>query len=319
MKVYHLFIIGFLSSISAYTNAACYQNPNFNNLQRTLQNQTITLQYDDMRTNVVLATINTSMFSGWRSSHSGTNSDCGAWQVGRFLNGWSSTNNIAPTNIPGIGVRVGINSSNIWFPFRIAYTDQSWGFENLGWKTEIVKTGRVTTSNYIRGGQLAQFSQENTKTNSTFILSTLYMPTNGIRINVVKCTATSANYSVQLGDWFDTQFKNIGDTSEMVNIPVILTCDKGTNIKATVTSSAGYVDETTGKIKLTGANSATGIAIQLLDKNNIPIKLKVKTSLQNNIQTNEYLFNWKARYVKTANNITAGAANSTVIINISYE
>ena len=86
-----------------------------------------------------------------------------------------------------------------------------------------------------------------------------------------------------MGTWYDTQFKNIGDVSKNVDIPITLSCAAGTNIKATVTSSAGYIDVNTGKLKLSGTNPATGIGIQLLDKNNNPIKLNTKNSLQNQV------------------------------------
>lgn len=86
-----------------------------------------------------------------------------------------------------------------------------------------------------------------------------------------------------------------------------------------MTSSAGYVDTNTGKIKLSGQGQATRVAIQLLDRNSNPIKLNSKFTLQNNVAGGDYIFNWKARYIKTANNITAGTANATASVNIRYE
>ncbi|WP_449720030.1 fimbrial protein, partial [Actinomadura verrucosospora] len=59
--------------------------------------------------------------------------------------------------------------------------------------------------------------------------------------------------------------------------------------------------------------------IQLLDKNNNPIKLNTKNSLQNNVPAGDYMFNWKARYIKTADNITPGTANASATVNIRYE
>ncbi|WP_163785474.1 fimbrial protein, partial [Proteus mirabilis] len=98
--------------------------------------------------------------------------------------------------------------------------------------------------------------------------------------------------------WYDTQFKNIGDVSKSVDVPITLNCAAGTNIKATVTSSAGYIDVNTGKLNLSGTNRATGVAIQLLDKNINPIKLNTKNSLQNGVSSGDYIFGWKARYIK---------------------
>ncbi|WP_265510932.1 fimbrial protein, partial [Providencia rustigianii] len=54
-------------------------------------------------------------------------------------------------------------------------------------------------------------------------------------------------------------------------------------------------------------------------KNNNPIKLNTKNSLQNNVPSGDYIFNWKAQYIKTANSITPGSANATATVNIRYE
>ena len=40
--------------------------------------------------------------------------------------------------------------------------------------------------------------------------------------------------------------KNIGDVSKSVDVPITLNCAAGTNIKATVTSSAGYMMQIQG-------------------------------------------------------------------------
>ncbi len=124
--------------------------------------------------------------------------------------------------------------------------------------------------------------------------------------------------TINLGDWYDTQFPTVGSTSTNINIPITLNCMAGTNIKATVTSSK-YEDTATGKLALTGPDSATGVAIQLLDKNNNPIKLNTLNSLQNNVPAGDYMFDWKARYIKTADNITPGTANASATVNIRYE
>ncbi len=84
----------------------------------------------------------------------------------------------------------------------------------------------------------------------------------------------------------------------------------------------GYTSQgqgASGKLALSGADKATGVAIQLLDKNSVPIKLNTKNSLQNSVPAGDYMFNWKARYIKTADKITPGSANSTATVNIRYE
>lgn len=110
-----------------------------------------------------------------------------------------------------------------------------------------MKTGRVTQSGSLQWGKIAQAVQNNTQPkNTTWNLTSLYLPLNAIKINSLKCTTKSSNYNINMGTWYDTQFKNIGDVSKSVDVPITLNCAAGTNIKATVTSSAGYIDANTG-------------------------------------------------------------------------
>nr|WP_314265922.1 fimbrial protein [uncultured Moellerella sp.] len=186
----------------------------------------------------------------------------------------------------------------------------------------IVKTGKVLKSGYIDSGLFAWNSNRNAAaTSSSFYLtSRLTIQPNSIYINILNCSLNQTNYNIFLGDWYDTQFTNIGDSSEMVDVPISLRCMAGTNINVTVTSSNGYTDAATGKINLTaGENSAKGIAIQLLDNNGDSIKLNDKFNQTNSAPEGDYIFKWKARYIKTANTITPGTANSTATVNIRYE
>lgn len=300
--------------------AACTQNP-LNNQIRYIPNDTINLQYDNLiNNNSILRTHTVTGFSsGYGFAVSGKE-DCGGYIDKYFTNGWSvSSNNTAPTNISGIGIRVRYNGG--YFPERSSTASTSWGYPGAAnWTIDIVKTGMVASSGTIRSGNVAILSQYNTTPRTRFIANTLRFQSS-YRINVLSCSLKNSQsvYNVELGDWYDTQFANIGDTSTSVDIPITLTCMAGANIKATVTSTAGYVDINTGKLTLSGADKATGVAIQLLDKNSAPIKLNTKNSLQNNVPAGDYMFNWKARYIKTADKITPGSANATATVNIRYE
>ncbi|HCN43772.1 MULTISPECIES: fimbrial protein [Proteus] len=307
---------------STYSTAACIQNPNYKNIIVNVPNRVFNIQYDDLTTRT-LDTIKLSYLPPYTASYEGDNGLCGnAIITGRFINGWTpNSNKIAATNIPGIGIRVKMtNIGHINTSFVKDNERQKYIINNPTWVVEIIKTGRVTQSNTLMGGNLARMEQNNTLPNtSRWILSTLRIPIGSIKVNSLKCTTKSNNYNINLGTWYDTQFKNIGDVSQNVNIPITLSCAAGTNIKATVTSSAGYIDANTGKLNLSGSNRATGIGIQIVNSNNTPIKLNTKLNLQNNVSSGDYIFNWKARYIKTSNKITAGTANSVATVNILYE
>ncbi|CAG9407764.1 fimbrial protein [Providencia alcalifaciens] len=315
-----IFMLMSLFLYSQHAAAACIQNPRFMNLQFTVPNRTFSIMYDDI-TVKDLDTIVIPYGTGPMDTNASNGRDCGTTDLhGRFVNGWTPVNNFAPTNIPGISMAV-LTGANTWFNFFIpGRNPPNWNITDTQWRIVIRKTGRITQAGTLTSGRVAQLYQTNTRpTNSTWYLTTLNMSSNAIRINVLSCSTKSKTYNIDMGDWNENQFKNINDTSTPVAIPVVLTCMAGTNIKATITSNAGYVDETTGKLKLFGNNSATGIAIQLLDKNSNPIRLNYKNNLQDNVPNGDYLFNWKARYIQTAPTITPGVANSTAVVNILYE
>ncbi|HHR5901548.1 TPA: fimbrial protein [Providencia alcalifaciens] len=310
------------------TQAACQQNPQFMNLMSYMPSRTYNIPYDDLSTRD-LETITIPYGNGaYLDTPTITARDCGAtYLYGRFLSPWvPSSNRIAPSNLSGISVSVrtaapvtGGGWFNETYPppadglsgFRISHTN---------WDIVIKKTGQVTQSGSLTAGNIAYLYQTNTRpSNSTWYLTTLNIPSNSIKINVLSCSLKSPSYNIDMGDWYITQFNGVGSTSASVSIPIVLTCKPGTNIKATVTSNAGYQDALTGKLKLEGSGQANGIAIQLLDKNNSPIRLNFLNSLQNNVPAGDYIFNWKARYVQTATTITPGTANSSAMINIQYE
>ncbi|WP_040691720.1 fimbrial protein [Providencia burhodogranariea] len=313
-------ITGCLFLYSGYINAACVQNPSFNNIQSSLPSRTYTIQYDDVSVKN-LDTITVSYGPGSLTSHSTGNSTCGSSYLrGDYLNGWiPDTNKIAKTNISGIGITIqtaGIGDFNTSF----GPAANSWTVNGTNWTVVIKKTGAVTQSGTLNSGTVARLTQTNTiPSNSTWNLATLNIPANAIKINVVNCSIKNENIKINMGDWYDTQFKNIGDISTNVDIPITLSCLAGTNIKATITSTSGYINAAQGQLALSGTNKATGIAIQLVDKNNTPIPLNTKNTIVNNTPAGDYIFGWKARYIKTANTITPGSANATATVNVRYE
>ncbi|WP_323086214.1 fimbrial protein [Providencia alcalifaciens] len=319
-------VFSLLITCSGYSYSACIQNPGFNNIQAFVPARTFTVQYDDTSVRD-LGSINiTYLSAASTTTYSASNGECGnAYLNGTFVNNWSpNASNIAPSNISGVGITVATGGIGGNFNRRFGPPSAGtlgWVIYDTKWHITFKKTGQITSSNYIRSGMIARLTQTNATPSSTWYLTALNMPANTVRINVLSCSLKNSQsvYNVELGDWYDTQFENIGDTSTSVDIPITLTCMAGANIKATVTSSAGYVDINTGKLALSGADKATGVAIQLLDKNSAPIKLNTKNSLQNNVPAGDYMFNWKARYIKTADKITPGSANTTATVNIRYE
>lgn len=234
------------------------------------------------------------------------------------------------TNIPGISYYVRFVVSNCQdcpestnYPYKGSRSNYTFGSTvevPAEYKLTIVKTSNVTQSGYIDGGQIASKINKNSASGYYYLTTDLYLNSNAIYINVLKCSLNQTHYNINLGDWYDTQFKHTGDTSEAVNVPISLKCQEGTNINVTVTSTHGSEDPLMGKLNLASeANKASGIAVQLLDNNEAPIKLNEKLNQKNNTPNGEYIFNWKARYIKTSDKVTPGSANASATVNIRYE
>ncbi|MGX4743500.1 fimbrial protein [Providencia rettgeri] len=318
-----LIIIGSVFAYSAYTQAACIQNPNLRNVVVNVPARTYSLQYDDTGARD-LATIQVNFKSSPINTFSGKNGKCGnSYLYAEYVNGWvPNGNKIAASNIPGISIQVKATKIGLLNTYGPPVTSEPnhWRIDYPYWTITIKKTGQVTQGGNLKAGLVGKLTQHNPAPhNSIWNLTSLNIPAGAIKINVLKCSTKATSYNVNLGTWYDTQFKAVGTTSNSFNIPITLSCAAGTNLKVSVTSSAGYVDTNTGKIKLSGQGQATGVAIQLLDRNSNPIKLNSKFTLQNNVAGGDYIFNWKARYIKTSNNITPGTANSTASVNIRYE
>lgn len=317
-----IFAVGCVYLYSGYASAACIQNPSFNNITVNVPSRTFTLQYDDTGQRD-LETISIRYLNG-ANTYSGGDGNCGAAYLrNTYFSNWvPNTAKIAPSNIPGIGIAVStaaIGSANATFG-PLGAGNMGWYIADTVWYITIKKTGQVTTSTSIRSGSIARLTQTNTTPSGTWNLTTLNMPANAIRINVLSCSLKSTVPTINLGDWYDTQFPAIGSTSTEVAIPITLNCLAGTNIKATVTATSGTINASQGQLALSGgADKATGVAIQLIDQNNNPIPLNSKQTIKNNVAAGEYIFGWKARYIKTNDKITPGPANGTATINIRYE
>lgn len=315
----------FFFTIKAHS--ACTQNPALIDIKRDVPSRTYTLQYDDKSVKTLETIVIPYAEENITTLAKGTTCTHPATLYSNFLNGWvPGTDKVAPSNIPGIGIK--IETTAIGF-LNTSYQGNSNSSELKGefmlkspsWKVSIIKTGQVLTSGTLKSGWLANIYQKNPAPDNThnFIISTLSIPVGSIKINALSCSLKSGSaISIPLGDWYDTQFNSIGATSKSVDVPITLTCLAGTNVKAKVTSSNGYEDAATGKLALSGTGKASGIAIQLLDKNNSPVILNKLNNLQNASPAGDYILGWKARYIRTGN-ITPGTANTIATVEIRYE
>ncbi|HFF1654772.1 TPA: fimbrial protein [Providencia rettgeri] len=316
---------------SGYASAACIQNPSFNNIQVNIPNRTYIIQYDDSTVrNLETITLNFAPSGITTYLPGGNNGECGAaYLYGRYDSKWPPVNGIAASNISGIGITVSNSNLANGANFNMNHGPVGAGLMGFRfsspydpkWVVTFKKTGLVHAGGSLTSGLVARLTQGNPAPfNSTWYLSALNMPANGLQIKVLSCSLKSPVPTINLGDWYDTQFPSVGSTSTEVDIPITLTCMAGTNIKATVTATSGTVNAAQGQLALSGgADKATGVAIQIIDANKNHIPLNSKRTIKDNVAAGDYIFGWKARYIKTADKITPGPANGTATINIRYE
>lgn len=315
-KLILLFLITLIYTKTALSG--CIQNPNFKNRRITIPAETIYLQYD--APNNIFYSKYYDIGPNSNGTTQDNNGQCGQSVLyHKRLNQWTNDT----TNISGVKFTAYIAAQELTFlPGEkkvFPYNDSVLGYPNgsLKWRVEIRKQGEIKNSASLTSGAVSYYYQTNTSPSGIWDFTTIIIPPN-FNIVVLNCSLKQTNYNIELGDWYDTQFKNIGDISHDVDIPINLSCMTGTNIKTTLTAS-NIIDAASGKIGLNGADKASGIAIQLVDRNNKPIPLGVKQTQQNSATEGDYIFGWKAHYIKTNTNIAPGTANATATVNVRYE
>lgn len=315
--------IGCLFLYSGYGySAACAKNPNLNNRTEYIPARTYTIQYDDSSTKV----LDTITLNYGTAPLSITANPSGCYNIGlQLLNSPPITNSTISTSISGITFTAETAALKVSQPISVWQNSSVLAYINSpSWIIRVQKTGYVRTGGTLNArniGTLQGLGNENgVNTRWAWNLTTATLPANAMKIVVLSCSLKNNKntYDINMGDWYDTQFKNINDTQGTVAIPIALSCLAGTNIKVTVTSDT-IDNAANGRLGLTGADKATGIAVQLLNNAGTPIVLNQKLTQQDNVSQGDYIFGWKARYIKTAATITPGTANANATVNIRYE
>ncbi|MTB65508.1 fimbrial protein [Providencia sp. wls1943] len=315
--------IGCLFLYSGYGySAACAKNAKLNNRTEYIPDRTYTIQYDDSSTTV----LDTITLTYGAAPLSVTANPSGCYNIGlRLLNSAPITDTTISTSISGITFTAETAGLTVRQPFSYWYSSASLvNIRSPSWIIKVQKTGYVRTGGTLDArtiGTLQGLGNENgVNTHWIWNLTTAKLPANTMKIIVLSCSLKNNQntYNINMGDWYDTQFKNINDTQGTVDIPISLSCLSGTNIKVTVTSD-NIDNAANGRLGLVGANSAKGIAVQLLNNAGSPITLNQQFTQQDGVTQTDYIFGWKARYIKTAATVTPGTANANATVNILYE
>lgn len=246
---------------------------------------------------------------------------------------------IYQTNIPGIGVVAWAGSQSQAFPANFnsigAGLNYSWGTHRFYFS--LVKTASVVGSGAVTASSLPTVQYRIGSNN-------LLVEQGGASgsVNVIAGTCTTPDINVSMGTHFTSELTGVGTTTaqwvpvniQLNNCPaffgywsstntdgLILSTSMGTNsIQYSISPSNGVANATNGVMNLS-SGGATGMGIQLTNTSNAPVQFnKAAPSglTLNQTSSANYTINLQARYYQTGTSITAGAANATATVTLTY-
>jgi type 1 fimbria pilin/uncharacterized membrane protein YqaE (UPF0057 family) len=246
-------------------------------------------------------------------------------------------NNVYQTNVPGVGV--------------VGWAGDPPKAMPASFNSSIVGTTTVNTDwyyfSFIKIGPVSA----GTITGASLPTLQYVVGSNNLRLqlggatgslSIIAQTCTTPNVSVNLGTHFTTELSGVGTTTnQWVSVPIALnncpaffgytstSIDDGVttpgllgqnSILYSVTPNNGVADATNGVMNLS-SGGATGIGIQLTDTSSKPVQFNTATPsglTLNETNSANYTINLQARYYQTGTSITAGAANATATVTLTY-
>ncbi|MEY0878397.1 fimbrial protein [Providencia manganoxydans] len=166
-----------------------------------------------------------------------------------------------------------------------------------------------------------------------FYLSCFSVFANDVTINInggilsQSCNVSSDNLitNVYFNDLSSSDFTSVGSVSETQPISIHLENCTGNinNMSYQFSGESDKIDSTllkiSGKPNSIKDEIATGIAIEILDKNKKKISLNTKQFFNEVINTSNYDLSFNLRYKSTDSKVSSGDASSILYLDIYYE
>lgn len=235
--------------------------------------------------------------------------------------------NILKTSVDGIGVilraqnqSTGSVSSYYQFPLGYwttpYYNAKFTAYFNI--EAKLIKIGTISS------GTFASTQVGLVRTASSDYQNTYYYPVpiyiQGGNINVLACTVDNSVVNVNLGTFKKFKFNAVGYTTDPVDIPFTINCLAGTKVNITVSATADTSLGLDDLIKLSTADgSATGVAVRVTNKSSIEVKLNQSIAFGTVATAGAFDLGLQARYIQTNSEVTAGTANTTATITLTYQ
>jgi type 1 fimbria pilin len=261
----------------------------------------------------------------------------GGSSIGRIMQG-SPTNftNVWSTNIPGIGIRLYREAGSVsnFYPHDIRFSGNTNVTLNGGYfKIDIVKTAAQTGTGQLTTGLYTNYYMDGSGPGLPLLQS--IVDANSLTIVTSTCNVDSGskNKVVNLDSVTAASFGGVGSTQGEKAFDININCVGGVG-ENLLPGSAGqgivnvrfdYTQDPSnapGVIKSeTGANSASGVAVQLLTGSTTqPIKNGDAVNAGHTIpnQANTLTLPLKARYYRTGSTIKGGNIKSTAVFTLEY-
>lgn len=142
----------------------------------------------------------------------------------------------------------------------------------------------------------------------------------GSTVTQVACSIETPVIQVPLDDVMGSTFTGVGSTAKPKVFNVGLECDAGARVNVKLSGERDTNTRADGVLQLTNAGStdvASGVGIQILYNNN-PISFDNNIILRTSAGGQE-TFPFVAQYYQTKSELTAGEANATATLNVSYQ
>ena len=245
---------------------------------------------------------------------------------------------VYPTNIDGIGVRYNFtiyegtwsfcpmqfddhisNSTRTYTCPLPKNTKQNFG---LGASLQFVKTRPNISSGVITTIPSVTSSYSLNNQSGQWDLNPVWSGAGSVMVTVQACAINNSSIAVPLDPVLADSFSGAGSTKGDRTFTIDLNCDAGTRINASLSGTQSTETANDSILALSGAGMsgvASGIGIQLL-YGGAPLKLNNNIVLKTSAGGQEFPPGaFTARYFQTKDNVTAGSANATATLNITYQ
>ncbi|CAN7646011.1 fimbrial protein [Variovorax paradoxus] len=229
------------------------------------------------------------------------------------------------TAVPGIGIRLSRYFSDTavtYYPHDLSTPNDFGNFDPASrFQVELFKIGTITGSGPLaRGTYTRYYSVADNKS-----VLTTYLLGEGITIITPSCSVDlgSRNILVEFGKVPLRNFKGRGTTTGDRRFNIKLNCKAGQNAQSTVYLRMDATPDPSneqGVLKVTqaGPSTATGVGIQLVDDQAVPVKFG-ENALVGPSKNGDYVLTYTARYFQTDATVTPGRADGTATFTLDYK